>query len=193
MKLPENTLQTSYIEELRLWVEEQFGHYISFYLFQVAFNEYFQRYQKDFAKKMNLDSIKNGAVSCSSAALVVATWWSLHHETDPEFFILLERKSPERRHVVLALPYIKVVSIDNLKQSFEDQSNLTPPLIVEQRYKDLDRRSYSLQHAGKNVFNQQHYNISGISNFIKNRFEVFNYQPEDPSPPTEASSSLSTR
>lgn len=189
--------QSRHFEELSNWVSDVFGVYAKFFEYQEAFNTHFQSYQDDVQKKLDLESLRHGLISCAPAALVTGIWWQLQHEHQAEFMIQKRPGVGEpvlRQHVYLALPTIKFLSNDAFVKSLSDPTDTKSPLVVDFTYQTEVKsdRKFELTQTPIAKIPQHFTRITGTTAFAQHRYQLFNYHPEYPSPLAEASASPST-
>lgn len=189
--------QLSNYAELNNWVIDTFGKQRDLASFLDAFNNHLIGFQKDSQKKLLLDSIKEGYVSCSAAALVTALWWRLINPRITPFFLITqeskEATSPAWLHVTVAFPMINFL-VDNLGIELElyQQEKPNDLTIVDYRFFQDAKRGY-IRSTPPEGLTTNYRLVRGILDFYIDRCEIFNFlQESDPSPPAGPSSSPST-
>lgn len=186
-----NTDHVQYLDTLDSWVANTFGNYETFEAYRVAFNQFFGEFQFDTAKKLDLESMSSGFMSCSLAALITGLWWVQQKDTEPEYLVDLDEQGMIRKsqqHIHVALPLIK--SLANL----EFRSKLYSPemshwlLIAEYVHSENVEKIHKngLRVTPIHRIPNHYYRITGTNNFFLNRCEVFKFKPESPSQPTES-------
>jgi hypothetical protein len=190
--------QVAYMQEMEAWISVTFARYNNFETFKVAFNEYFLEYQHDQKQKMSLAEFKKGVISCSMAALVVGAWWHIISGIKPRFLIDREEAGFLKRselHVLVALPLLNHLTTDNFGTATGQLLDENSYLIADYVYTENKDKQHKngLRQTPTHRVPVLYEKVAGIENYLINRFQVFNYLLEHPSPPTESSSSPSTR
>lgn len=155
-------------------VADVFPGVISLDEFITTFNAFFVRYQQFNKKKMLPESLREGDISCSSAAAITGMWWFIVNSIEPTYFVeQIVRDSGSSKsaaHVVVALPsdvsepQSQAVDAAYLARG---QGKQTPGIAVV----DYTLR-YGLDHASPKLISPNKLKISGNYAYLLNRVRV---------------------
>lgn len=170
----EHSLEWKKAEVLKQYVEilKEKGFFVCSTLdeFALRFSSLFSVYQDVTQRKMDPDSIRDGQVSCSSAAALLGVWWE-QQSAFPAIFLIQDVKrigQPRTSaHVGVAVSMEHIIGSHEAQQAFFDPSRKRPDIRL------FDWTEYSKMKPinPQNTYNI--YTIEGVENYIKDRIRLF--------------------
>lgn len=166
------------------WVDSVFSQCITISEFLLLFNDLSVDYQKNPQLKLDVESMKKGWYSCSSAGLIAGMWWDLTHSKSPVFLIDTHKQNvPEDRwHILTALPLITLMNEESAEFELENYRYELPSNISIVDFKSYrtvgDLRVVHMGDTPGRSVPERYKVSSGVRNFFANRCDVFNYLME---------------
>lgn len=165
------TVKTEYLlREYRRIIQELIPNCTTIDQFAEAFSDIFDTYQNSNSRKMDPDSVREGKVSCSSAAALAGIWWLEQFPQLTPIFLIEETQrtgqSHSSAHVNVALPTISPISEREALQAFYDPNRSRSDLHL------IDWTTYSKMKRSNPQQLYEVYPISDIKQYLKNRLSV---------------------
>jgi hypothetical protein len=138
--------------------------------FAEMFSTTFITYQDSNLRKMDPASIREGKVSCSSAAALLGTWWlEQFPQLTPIFLVeqtsITERSKPTA-HVNVALPTHQGITSYDAVRAFYDPARLNRDIHL------VDWTQYSKMKPSNPNQSYAVYAIHGLESYVRNRVAV---------------------
>lgn len=146
-----------------------------------AFNALYVKYQDSNKKKMLPQSLKEGAISCSSAAAITGMWWFILNNIEPTYFVEeIGRDSGSSKtgaHVVVGLPSSELSthleSVDKAYLSRKQGIQVPGIEVVDYTIK------HGLAHAVPAMISEDTAKITGNYAYLMNRVKTLGLKSKD--------------
>jgi hypothetical protein len=146
-----------------------------------SFNRFFSQYQDSNKRKMLPSSIREGKVSCSSAAALTGIWWYIVQSVEPTYFVEQVSRdsqcSKSGAHVVVGLPILEkqnnVEEIDDAYSARMQGVKLPEISIVDYTIK------HGLAHAHPRMISQPVERLHRNVPYLLNRVHTLGIRSKD--------------
>lgn len=146
----------------------------------LAFNQVFPSYQDSKRKKMLPSSLREGKVSCSSAAAITGVWWYITRMVNPTYFVEEvghdSGTSKSGAHVVVGLPESQDISLAEVNAAYLAR-------LQNQRSSSIEIVDYTwkhnLGHAVAATISPDATAISGNYSYLMNRVRNLGLKSKD--------------
>lgn len=161
-------LKASYLfEAYRLIVAEFLPLGVDIETFMQIFSQHFAEYQNTNPRKLDPDSIREGKVSCSSAAALAGVWWMEQFpQLAPVFLVEETSRSGHSRtaaHVNVALPLAGPIDKQAALSAFYSPSRGSDQIRI------IDWTEHSKMKASNPQKIYEVYPVQGVVPYLRNR------------------------